>query len=174
MKQEIQWSDYAGQICKELPKGALLTTQWGGTVNTMTIGWGTLGYEWSKPVFVVYVRESRYTRELLDQSGEFTVNIPYGPTDRKILGFCGTKSGRDVNKIESLGLTLEAPVQVAAPGIRELPLTLECKVIYRQLQELPPLPEKIAADHYPADSQGKQDRHIAYYGEIVGAYLITE
>ena len=87
MKKFIDPFDYAGTICKATKKGILLTTKAGEKVNTMTIGWGTIGIEWGKPIFVGYVRESRYTREMLDQNGEFTVNVPMGEIDSKILGF---------------------------------------------------------------------------------------
>ena len=132
MKREINPFDYAGQICKALPQGILLTTKREGEVNTMTIGWGCMGYDWSRPVFIAYVRESRYTKQLLEENGEFTVNIPLDVADRRTVSLCGRKSGRDMNKIEKLNLTLEEPLEISVPGIRELPLTLECKVIYKQ------------------------------------------
>lgn len=172
MKKNINAFDYAGHICESMKKGILLTTKSGDTVNTMTIGWGTVGIEWGKPVFVAYVRESRYTRQLLDASGEFTVNIPYGEVDRNIIGICGTKSGRDMDKIKKLGLTLEEPVAVSVPGIKELPLTLECKVLLRNKQDEKCLPESIRDRYYSGGNAG--DFHYAYYGEIVGAYLIEE
>lgn len=172
MKQEINVFDYAGHICEAMKKGILLTTKCGDTVNTMTIGWGSLGIEWGKPVFVAYVRESRHTRQLLDKTGEFTVNIPYGDVDKEIIRVCGTRSGRALDKIRALGLTLEEPVSIAVPGIRELPLTLECKVLFRNVQDESRLPESIQERYYSAINA--KDYHIAYYGEIVGAYLIKE
>ena len=179
MKKQIDVFDYAGHICKEMKKGILLTSKIDGQVNTMTIGWGMLGIEWGKPIFIALVRESRHTRSMIDASGEFTVNIPYGEIDNKILGYCGTKSGRDTDKIASLGLTLEEPVNIQTPGIRQLPLTLECKVLYRQEQNLSAIPEDILERYYPQDVDGtdpgkNRDYHIAYYGEIVNAYLITD
>ena len=172
MKETINALEYAGQICKALPGGVLLTTASEGTVNTMTIGWGHIGIEWGKPIFVAYIRASRHTKDMLDQNGEFTVNIPYGDVDKQILGFCGTKSGRDVDKIAHVGLTLESPEKISVPGIKELPLTLECKVIYTCKQEPAAIPQDIQDRFYPADEAGEQDYHIAYYGEIVDAYLI--
>ena len=170
MKRQVNPFDYAGLICKAMPKGILLTTKAGDKVNTMTIGWGTLGIEWSRPVFVAYVRESRHTSKMLDESGEFTVNIPISPADSKILSYCGTKSGRDCDKIADMGLTLEEPANCSVPGIRELPLTLECRVIFRNVQDETRLPESIRQRYYSAINDG--DYHIAYYGEIVGAYII--
>ena len=173
MNQKINAFDYAGDICKAMPRGILLTTKRDGKVNTMTIGWGHIGIEWGKPIFVAYVRDSRYTREMLDGSEEFTVNIPYGELDAKILGFCGTKSGRNVDKVRELGLTLVESDVVSAPGIAQLPLTLECRVLNTQEQDISQLPEAITARYYPAAGEGP-DLHTVYYGEIVNAYLITE
>jgi len=173
MKKQIEAFDYAGHICKSMKKGILLTTKVGNTVNTMTIGWGKIGIEWNKPVFIAYVRETRYTKQLLEENGEFTVNIPYGDADAKILGYCGKMSGRDTDKIRDLGLTLVDSDVVSVPGIRELPLTLECKVIYKQKQDLLQMPQTVIDRFYPVvDERGFQDYHIAYYGEIVNAYLI--
>ena len=179
MKKEIRAFDYAEHICNSMPKGILLTTKAGDKVNTMTIGWGTIGIEWGRPVFVAYVRVGRHTRQMLDESGEFTINVPYGEVDSKILGVCGTKSGRDTDKIAELGLELVDSDVVAVPGIRQLPLTLECKVLCSSLQNIPMLPDEILSRYYPkgVDSSNpgrNEDFHVAYYGEIVNAYLITD
>lgn len=168
MKRYVDVFDYAGHICKAFkPNGILLTTKAEDKVNSMTIGWGTLGIDWSRPVFIAYVRESRYTHELLEKNGEFTVNIPMGEVDKKILAVCGTKSGRDMDKIAELGLHLEESEHIGVPGIRELPLTLECKVIYKEEQDLSRIPGDIISRYYP---QG--DHHHVYYGQILGAYII--
>lgn len=177
MKKTVDAFDYAGTVCKELSKGILITTKLDGKVNTMTIGWGHIGIEWGKPIFIAYVRESRHTYTMLEGNGEFTINIPMGQVDKKILGYCGSKSGRNTDKIADLGLTLEAPSVIGVPGIKELPLTLECKVIYKQKQDLSAIPTEILEKYYPQDvadpDQGRnRDRHVAYYGEIVASYII--
>ena len=66
---------------------------------------------------------------------------------------------------------------VKAPGIRELPLTLECKVLYKQLQDKQAIPESIRESMYPehvdsSNPMANRDYHIAYYGQIVKAYII--
>ena len=170
--QEINLWDYAGKILEGVQKGALLTTKAGQEVNTMTIGWGHLGVEWSKPIFVAYVRQSRYTKGLLDKSGEFTVNIPVGAADKKILGLCGTKSGRDLDKIQELNLTLAEGQTVSAPAIKELPLTLECKIIYQQDQDLSALEPGLREHSYPAGTVEENNFHTAYYGLITAAYIL--
>jgi flavin reductase (DIM6/NTAB) family NADH-FMN oxidoreductase RutF len=171
MKKFVDPFDYAGAICKAMSKGILLTTKHDGKVNTMTIGWGMLGIEWGKPIFLALVRESRHTMYMLNGNGEFTVNIPVGEIDKKILGYCGTKSGRDEDKILAMNLTLEDPDKISVPGIRELPLTLECKVLYRQAQNSNGLPQEIISRYYPGEVQ---DHHTAFYAEIVSAYIIED
>ena len=175
MKRIVDAFDYAGHIGKSMKKGILLTTRTEDRVNTMTIGWGKIGIEWNRPIFIAYVRETRFTKQMLEDSGEFTVNIPYGEVDNKILSYCGTKSGRDTDKILDMGLTLVASDVVDVPGIQQLPLTLECKVIYKQKQDLNSMPDSVIQRFYPVmEESGFQDYHIAYYGEIVNAYLIQE
>lgn len=177
MKRKINVWDYASDIMKALEKGVLLTTKTDDKVNAMTISWGMLGIEWSKPVFTVFVREHRFTHEQLEVNPEFTINVPIGDFDKKILGVCGSKSGRDIDKIATTGVTLEEPVTISVPGIKELPLTLECKVIYKQHQDPSQMTDENKQRFHPQDvpwtnPMENQDYHTAYYGEIVAAYII--
>ena len=172
MKRDIKVWDYAGRINEETGKGVLLTTKSGDKVNSMTIGWGFLGIQWGKPIFVVLVRESRYTKKLLDENPEFTVNVPLGEIDRNILGICGTKSGRDMDKIQALNLTLEAGKTVSVPAIKELPLTLECKVIYKQDQDPAAISPEDDEKFYAKGTKNEGDYHTAYYGQITAAYIV--
>lgn len=173
MKQNINVYDSASQILNALKTGVLLTTKAGGKVNTMTISWGKLGIEWGKPIFTVFVRDSRYTKELIDSNPEFTINIPCSNLDPKILGICGSKSGRDIDKIEQLGLTLEPSNLISVPAIKELPLTLECKVIYKQKQVFESIQPEYQKTFYPLENNN-HNIHTAYYGEIVDAYIIKD
>ncbi len=176
-RKKLSPAEYVLPVLEALPKGILLTTKTDNKVNSMVIGWGTLGFDWSTPVFVAFVREGRFTRRLLDENPEFSINVPSGPFDRRIIAVCGGTSGRDTDKITAAGLTLVAPDRITVPAIRELPLTLECRVIYRQKQELSLLDQKFLPRFYPAEVDGShvganRDAHIAYYGEIVSAYLL--
>lgn len=177
MKKEIEVFDYTNDIMKALKTGVLLTTKADDKVNSMTISWGTLGIEWSRPIFTVFVRENRFTKFQLEKNPEFTINIPYGDFDKKILGVCGTKSGHSTDKIKELNLTLETPNTVSVPGIRELPLTLECRVVYKQKQDEHEITEEYRNAFYPQDVDSSfhganKDFHTAYYGEILSAYMI--
>lgn len=177
MKKKIEVFDYANEIMKAVKTGVLVTTKVEDKVNSMTVSWGTLGIEWGKLIFTIFVRENRFTKQQLEGNPEFTVNIPIGEFDRKILGICGTKSGRTIDKVSELNLSLEEPESVSVPGIKEFPLTLECKVIYKQKQDQNEIPEEILKACYPQDVDGSfhganRDFHTAYYGEIVSAYII--
>jgi flavin reductase (DIM6/NTAB) family NADH-FMN oxidoreductase RutF len=167
MKRKVNVWDYAGQIVQAMNPGILATTKANDHVNTMTIGWGTLGIEWGRPVFILFVRESRYTKQMLEENGEFTINVPIGEFDKKILAYCGTKSGRDTDKIKDMGLTIEEPEVISVPGFKEFPLTIECKVIYKQDQPKETLTTEIDQKFYK-----NGDYHTLYIGEIVSAYII--
>ena len=173
MKQPVNAFDYAEKIAKELPKGILLNTN-GEKFNSMVIGWGQLGVIWGLPVFTVYVRQSRYTKPQLDATGEFTVSVPLeGHLDKEVFRVCGSLSGRDTDKEKAARLTLADTEKINTPGIREYPLTLECKVLYRQDQALADMPEEVRKRFYTSGNDNG-DFHTAYIGQIVSAYIITE
>ena len=175
MKKYINLWEYAGEILEQVSTAALVTAKADGEVNSMTIGWGTLGTEWAKPIFTVFVRQSRHTKVLLDKNGEFTINVPRRGADvKEIMRICGTKSGRDMNKIQELGLTLEEPDVISVPGIKELPITLECRVVYKQDQNLSFLDEDKCLRYYAPGTANDGDYHTAYYGEVLAAYIIED
>lgn len=176
MKNKINVTEYAQKITEALPKGILLNTN-GDKFNSMVIGWGGLGTCWGVPTFTVYVRENRYTKLQLDKTGEFTVSIPLEKPIPEITKICGTQSGHNIDKKTAAHLTLEDAQSIHTPGIREYPITLECKVLYAQKQDLSLLPENIRVDMYPQDIDGSnpmanRDPHTAYIGQILEAYTI--
>ncbi len=176
MKERINVFEYAGTILGALGKGILITSKAGDQVNSMTIGWGALGIEWGKPMFTAYIREGRYTRELLDAGDSFTINVPLEGADRKILGIVGSKSGRDTDKIKEAGITYVPSEKVDAPAVKEFALTLECKIVYRNLQDRNAIDERFM-EMYPQDvdssnPMANKDFHVEFMGEIVDAYII--
>ena len=178
MKERIRLTDYANRITEALPRGILLNTD-GDKFNSMVIGWGHLGTLWGRPTFHVYVRQGRYTKAQLDRTGEFTVSVPLGKIDPLINRVCGSKSGRDTDKVREAGLILEDAEAIRTPGIRQYPLTLECRVLYAQDQDLSRIPEDIRRSTYPQDVPGtnpmaNRDFHTMYVGEIVAAYIIRD
>lgn len=181
-KREIDVFDHMNEIVNGIRKGALLTASNGEKTNSMIISWGTVGIEWASPVFITFVREHRFTRTLLEENGEFVISIPTAPLDAKgkaIFKVCGMQSGRDVDKVAETGMTLVAGEEVSVPGVAEWPLTLECKVVHKQLQDSSVISTELQERFYPQDVDwhdvgANQDYHVAYYGEIVRAYVIEE
>ena len=173
MKRKVNVSDYAQHITEMLPKGILLNTN-GDKFNSMVIAWGHLGTIWSLPTFVVYVRQSRYTKPQLDKTGEFSISVPMGKDaslSSEIMHVFGSVSGRDVNKADYV--TLAEGASIRTPGIREYPLTLECKVLYQQDQVLDGISQEIRQRFYTHGGDDG-DYHTAYIGQIVNAYIIME
>ena len=134
---------------------------WG---NPMTIGWGTLGTIWGKPVFTVLVRPSRYTFGLLEALGEYTVNVPPDSLDAAVAA-CGSVSGRDADKAAVYGLVLVRAEHVGVPYIAQCPIHYECRVIHKGNVVNADLDADIVRKSY-----ARGDFHRVYYGEILGAW----
>lgn len=164
--KSIEFNELSNEMLKQLRIGAFMTTKANDIVNTMTIAWGGINVVWNKKVFVAYVRYSRHTYKLLEQSNEFTISVPLKVDMRKELSFCGTKSGRDYDKIKECNLTLADGRVVNTPIISNCELHYECKVIYKQALE-PGNIEKEVKDRYYSSN----NYHVVYYGEIVDSYL---
>lgn len=174
-REKISILDHGTEIINGIKNGAFLTTKVDDKINSMVIEWGTIGMLWGKQVFICYVRESRFTRELLDKNPEFTINIPIDDYDKNILKICGTKSGRDMDKIKETGLTPIEGNSISVPAFKELPMTIECKVIYRQEQNIELIPSNIKNTFYrPREivADSNQDEHITYIGEIIDSYIL--
>ncbi|TRO51287.1 flavin reductase family protein [Candidatus Bathyarchaeota archaeon] len=132
--------------------------------NTMTIGWGFLGTMWSKPVFVVAVRHSRHTFKLMEEADSFTVCLP-AKGMAEALEVCGTKSGRDMDKLKTYNWKAVKGKKVDAPYIKECPVHFECRIIYKDDLKPGVLPKDIEDGVYPG-----KNMHMLYYGEIKGVY----
>ena len=88
-------------------ENALLTAGTADRCNTMTIGWCQAGRLWGLQTCTVYVRPERYTYQFMEDQAYFTVSVL--PKDMKnAMALCGTKSGRDMDKIKECGLTVRA------------------------------------------------------------------
>ena len=177
MKEKIDVNEYAQLITDMLGKGGFLLNTNGEKFNSMVIGWGHLGRIWNIRTFAAYVRQSRYTKAQIDRTGEFTLSIPLTAPDPEIGRICGTLSGRDIDKVKEANLTLEPPQTNHTPGIKEYPLTVECRVLYAQDQDLSKIPENIQNACYPSLVPGStdpadRDFHTMYIAEILDAYII--
>lgn len=148
-------------------ENALLTAGTADRCNTMTIGWCQAGRLWGLQACTVYVRPERYTYQFMEEQEYFTVSVL--PKDRKdAMALCGTKSGRDLDKIKECGLTVRTGAG-GAPFFEEAELVLVCRKLYAQDLDsacvLPAGEEKILPSY-----GAKGGWHRAYTGEIVEAY----
>ena len=164
--QNINAFEHAEIILKTLSKGAFLNTAADGKQNTMTIGWGSLGFMWGSPVLTVMVRQSRYTYELIEKNPCFTVSIPVNDVFSKALGLCGTKSGRDVDKFAAAELTAVPAQTVDVPVIKGCGLHLECKIVDKSTMQPAAFDKELAQKWY-----ANNDWHTYYTGIITAAYL---
>lgn len=136
--------------------------------NTMTASWGHMGSIWGHgggtPTTCVYVRPQRYTKEFMDREPFYTLCV-FPEAYHKALGYLGSHSGRDEDKVAKVGLT-----PVFADGttyFAEAKLVLVCKKLYRApLLEEGFFDKSIVEDNYP-----NRDFHDLYIGEIVKVYI---
>jgi flavin reductase (DIM6/NTAB) family NADH-FMN oxidoreductase RutF len=166
MVKTINFNDKLKEMLDQIPKGAFLTVKSGENLNTMTIGWGNIGIIWGKPIFMVAIRPSRYTYNLLEKAKDFTISIPIEKDLKKALSYCGTYSGRDVNKFKECNLIIKNGRKVSSPIIENCNLHYECKIVYKQSIKPERLNKDIKDKHYK-----NNDFHILYFGEIVDCYL---
>jgi flavin reductase (DIM6/NTAB) family NADH-FMN oxidoreductase RutF len=132
--------------------------------NTMTASWGTLGHLWGRNVAFVFIRPQRYTKEFVDANAVFTLSF-FDEQYRKALQICGTKSGRNTNKVQEAGITpIATPAGSVAFG--EAKMVLECRKLYSMpIDSASFIDKSLIGEHYP-----DKDFHIMYVGEIVNAY----
>ncbi len=147
-------------------KGAFLTVKDGDKVNTMTIGWANIGYQWKKPILTVLVRKSRYSYELIENTEEFTVSMPLNVDLKKELTICGSKSGRDIDKFKECNLVLEEGKKTTTPIIGNCDMHFECKIVYKQEME-----PSLLCDEIKDGAYKNGDYHVLYYGEILDWYI---
>lgn len=170
MYKEVKFTDIAGEALKQLINGAFLTVKGAEKVNTMTIGWGSVGYIWGRPVFDVLIRQSRYTHELMETAEDFTISFPIKRQLKRELAGCGIKSGRDLDKIAEYELPLRKSDTVRSPSIDGCDLIIECKTIYKSDMTDQNLDPAVRASAYP----DRHNLHTIYSGEILKALLSEE
>jgi flavin reductase (DIM6/NTAB) family NADH-FMN oxidoreductase RutF len=165
-KVQVRYSDYFAQTIQRMREDGLLLASMGtdGKANVMTIGWGTIGCIWSRPVFIVLVRPSRYTYSRLEQVSDFTVNVP-PPELAAAASYCGSASGRQHDKFQEAQLTPIPSREVRSPVIKECVIHYECRTLHRNDLVPEALAQAVREEFYP-----KGDFHRVFFGEIVAVY----
>ncbi len=131
--------------------------------NIMTVGWGSFGVMWGKPFALVVVRPVRHTWKFMEKSDTFTL-CAFSEEHRAMLSYCGSRSGRDGNKVTATGLTPVPSKVVSAPGFDEAELIVECRKIYFDDMDPSRFLDPSLENNYP-----RKDYHRMYFGEIVAA-----
>lgn len=166
--REMQPPDAASVLVDNVPRGAFLTVKLGNRLNTMTIGWATTGVMWTRPIVMVAVRKSRHTYRLIERAADFTVSVPKGGTWQDALAFCGTESGREVDKFKECRLPTRAAVHTETPVIELAGLHYECRILLRSAMEA----DRIHPDLSP--TYVSEDYHTLYFGETLSCYQLEE
>ncbi len=166
MKRKIDYKEVIKETveCIEDGLALLVSVDKRGKPNPMTIGWGSVGEIWNIPIFIVLVRPSRYTYSLIEQTGDFTVNI-CDESMKEITMYCGTVSGRDYDKFKEKKLTPLKSEFIKSPIIKECKINFECRVVAKT--DL--LPEFLA-DEIKESAYKNGDYHRLYFGEILSCY----
>lgn len=137
----------------------LITAQKDNKVNTMTASWGGLGIMWAKEVAIVVIRSSRFTKEFVDASDTFSITI-LDDSYRKALGYLGSVSGRDEDKIQKTGLTVQYSQET--PYFEEGRMVMICKKL--SSQKMPP--ESFIDADIDEKFYSDKDYHTMYIAEI--------
>ncbi len=171
--KKIAMEEAMSEASAQLKEGAFLIAG-DEILNAMTIGWCQWGVIWEKSICAVFVRKSRYTYDLM-QSGLFTVSVPKKGTMKKELVYCGSKSGRDVNKAQELGFTFTSLGDGLVPALNSCNMHFACKTLFHtdfdaeKMQK--DMDQTILKRFYGANQKlGNGDPHTVFFGEIVGAY----
>lgn len=132
--------------------------------NTMTASWGTIGILWNKPIAICFIRPHRYTFGFTDQHDYYTLSF-FDESYRNILNYCGSHSGRTVDKIAFTGLK---PIVTSLGNItfEQARLVMECRKIYADYLK----PDNIIDTDIDAKIYPSKDYHKFFIGEIVECY----
>ena len=162
--KDFNYRENAAQVMKQVEEGAFLVVQSKDRANVMTIGWAMLGFVWRRPIMMVAVRTSRFTHSVIEGADSFTVSVPTGNMKKEI-NFCGSKSGRELDKFKECRLSTGKAKKVSTPVLKIPGYHFECSIVYKT----PLDPKSLSAELepiYPA-----KDYHTLYFGEIVASYL---
>ena len=139
---------------------ALVTAGDKDTLNTMTVSWGAVGELWGKDMATLYIRPQRYTEEFLNKNDYLTVSFYLEDMKKQIHGVCGSKSGRDVDKVKECNLT---PVfDEKAPYFNEAQIVLVCKKAAKSRFN----PDEFIDGEIDEKWYPQNDYHFIYYAEI--------
>ena len=161
MFKEIKATDIKENIVDLLKNNwGLITAGNSEKYNMMTVSWGGVGIMWNKPVAFTFIRPQRYTFDYLENGEYFAISfLPDEYHD--VHKICGSKSGRDIDKVKETGLT---PVSdEKAPYFAESKVVLICRKMYGQSLNSDSVVDESVLSAYAPDGS---DYHKMYISEI--------
>ena len=159
--REIAPTDISGNAIQKISKEwMLLAAEKENRVNMMTASWGGMGFLWNKPVSFAFFRPQRYTLEFINAAETYSMTF-FDESFRSKLNLCGTKSGRDIDKITECGFDVLSCE--GTPYFEQAKLAVICKKLYVQrLESGCFIDSSINAANYP-----QNDHHYMFVGEII-------
>lgn len=164
--KRIEIKDLTENFFETISKEWMLVTA--GTpdhFNTMTASWGGIGFLWNKPVAFVFIRPERYTYEFAENNEYLTLSF-LGDENRQIYNICGSKSGRDTDKVQETGLK-PLPTPDGNITFEQSRLTLECRKLYSRMLEPESFIDKQPLEKWYSENNGM---HKMYIVEIVNVW----
>lgn len=165
--KRINISDVQDNLIEAISKEWMLVTAGNKDhFNTMTANWGGVGYIWNKPVVFVFIRPERYTYEFMEANEFFTLSF-LGEKHKDIHKICGSKSGRDIDKIKETGLI---PLETETGNIifDQSRMSFECRKLYADFLEKDHFIDPSIIDRWYT-SHG--NFHKMYIAEITNLYI---
>jgi flavin reductase (DIM6/NTAB) family NADH-FMN oxidoreductase RutF len=164
--REVPIEQVENSVAKLMSEGWMLITAGNmQSFNTMTASWGELGHLWGKNVATMFIRPQRYTKEFVDREKTFTLSF-FKEEYRNALNICGTKSGRDGDKVKEAKLTPIATVENSV-AFEEAYMIIECRKLYAE----PFKPESFTDKTIPEKIYPTADFHTFYIGEVMRVYI---
>jgi flavin reductase (DIM6/NTAB) family NADH-FMN oxidoreductase RutF len=132
-----------------------------GRLNAMAVGWALVGKAWTYPVVMVAVRPTTYTYKLIEETNEFTLNVP-SDNMKVIVDYFGKVSGRNYDKFREKNIKTENGIKVKSPIISDCIAHYECEVILKSKVAPELLPQETRKKHYLS-----RNYHTLYFGKIL-------
>ena len=160
MAKEINVREIKDNFVKMISNDwALLTAGKIDNFNTMTVSWGGIGELWGKDVCFVFVRPQRYTYEFMENNDYFSLSF-FGGEYKKELGVCGSKSGRDIDKMAETGLSATKIDDTVGFEQSKVTVVLK-KLAYQDINPQGFIDNSIMSNY------ASNDYHRVYIGEII-------
>lgn len=160
MFKKIRIEEFDYSAARLIGKDWLLVTgEADGKANAMTASWGGLGVMWGKNVAYIVLRPQRYTKEFIDKAERFTLSV-FGEDKKQMMGYFGSVSGRDEDKIAKSGLTVVS--ENGCTYYEEAKYVMVCRKLYAQVMTSDSFIDKSCDKQW----YGAGDYHTMYIAEI--------